>query len=129
MSKPPIILSTYLAPSSWWFAHVCFGLGRGPITPPGPAMIITDRKDLNSTKKKKLQCSQPPKITTFKTSNVHKLQKYSRPIAATSATVCYVKLCSVMLGQEILLIATILTPVRYHCVQFWGQKLMKVGGF
>ena len=24
-----------------------FCLGRGPITPPGPAMVLTDRKDLN----------------------------------------------------------------------------------
>ena len=30
----------------------CFGLGRGPITPPGPAMVRTDRKDLNSNKTK-----------------------------------------------------------------------------
>ena len=28
-----------------------FGLGRGPITPPDPAMVQTDRKDLNSKKK------------------------------------------------------------------------------
>ena len=32
-------------------AHLCFGLGRGPITPSGPAMALTDRKDLNLTKK------------------------------------------------------------------------------
>ena len=24
-----------------------FGLGRGPITPPGPAMVLLDRKDIN----------------------------------------------------------------------------------
>ena len=30
-----------------------FGLGRGPITPPGPAMVRTDRKDLNSNKTNK----------------------------------------------------------------------------
>ena len=30
-----------------------FGLGRGPITPPNPAMVRTDRKDLNSNKTKK----------------------------------------------------------------------------
>ena len=24
-----------------------FRLGRGPITPPGPAMVLMDRKDLN----------------------------------------------------------------------------------
>ena len=29
----------------------CFGLGRGPITPPGPAVVRMDRKDLNSNKK------------------------------------------------------------------------------
>ena len=28
-----------------------FGLGRGPITPPGPTMVRMDRKDLNSNKK------------------------------------------------------------------------------
>ena len=34
-----------------------FGLGRGPITPPGPAMVRTDRKDLNSNKtKNKISC-------------------------------------------------------------------------
>ena len=32
---------------SGWFAHLCFGLGRGLITPPDPAMALTDRKDLN----------------------------------------------------------------------------------
>ena len=31
----------------WWFAHVWFGLGRGPTTPPRPAMVFMDRKDLN----------------------------------------------------------------------------------
>ena len=30
-----------------------FGIGRGPITPPGPAMVVIDRKDLNSKTKKK----------------------------------------------------------------------------
>ena len=29
-----------------------FGLGRGPITPPDPAMVRTGRKDLNSNKTK-----------------------------------------------------------------------------
>ena len=28
-----------------------FSLGRGPITPPGPAMVRTDLKDLNLNKK------------------------------------------------------------------------------
>ena len=28
-----------------------FGLGRGPITPPGPAMVLMDQKDLNSKNK------------------------------------------------------------------------------
>ena len=37
---------------SRWFAHLCFDLGRGPITPPGPAMVRTDRNDLNSNKTK-----------------------------------------------------------------------------
>ena len=31
---------------------ILFGLGRGPITPPGPAMVWLDRKDLNSSKTK-----------------------------------------------------------------------------
>ena len=31
----------------WWFAHLCLGLGRSPITLPGPAMVLMDRKDLN----------------------------------------------------------------------------------
>ena len=30
-----------------------FGLGRGPITPLGPAMVRMDRKDLNSNKQTK----------------------------------------------------------------------------
>ena len=33
---------------SWCFAHICFDFGRGPITSPGPAMVLMDRKDLNS---------------------------------------------------------------------------------
>ena len=32
-----------------------FGLGRGPITPLGPTMVRTDRKDLNSNKPNKKQ--------------------------------------------------------------------------
>ena len=32
------------------FAHLCFGLGGGPITPLGPAIVRMDRKDLNSNK-------------------------------------------------------------------------------
>ena len=35
-----------------WFAHLCFGLGRGQIIPPSPALFRTDRKDLNSNKTK-----------------------------------------------------------------------------
>ena len=42
-----LILSAYLTTFSRWFAHLCFGLGRGPITPPGPAMALTDQNDLN----------------------------------------------------------------------------------
>ena len=34
-----------------WFAHLHFVLGRGAITPPGPAMIRMDRKDLNLKKR------------------------------------------------------------------------------
>ena len=39
-----------LATFSGWFAHLCFGLGRGPIIPPGPEMVVIDRKDLNKKK-------------------------------------------------------------------------------
>ena len=37
----------------WWFAHLCFGLGRGSITPPGPAMVLMNRRGLNPKRKKK----------------------------------------------------------------------------
>ena len=37
------------------FAHLYFGLGRGPIIPPGPAMGLMDRKDLNSNKNKTIK--------------------------------------------------------------------------
>ena len=43
-------ISAFLATFYWWFALLCFGLGRGPITPPSPAMVQTDPKDLNSNK-------------------------------------------------------------------------------
>ena len=33
---------------------IYFGLGKGPITPPDPAMVRTDRKDLHSNKTKKM---------------------------------------------------------------------------
>ena len=36
-----------------------FGLGRGPITPLGPAMVRMDRKDLNSNKQKMSGISSP----------------------------------------------------------------------
>ena len=36
-----------------WFTHLRFGLGRGPITPPGPAVVSMDRKDLNKIKKER----------------------------------------------------------------------------
>ena len=36
----------------WWVAHLCFGLARGPITLPGPAMVLMDQRDLNSKAKK-----------------------------------------------------------------------------
>ena len=53
-----------------------FGLGMGPITHPGPAMVRTDRKDLNSNKTKKqnlfflpvreeVQTDEPPVISTY----------------------------------------------------------------
>ena len=34
-----------------------FGLGRGPITPPDPAIVRTDRKDLDSNKRGKMNRS------------------------------------------------------------------------
>ena len=46
-----IILSDYSATFWEWLAHLCFGLGRGSISFPGPAMALTGRLDLNSTKK------------------------------------------------------------------------------
>ena len=49
----PNILGLFWLLCSRWFAHLCFGLGRGPITSPGPAMVRTDRKDLNSNRTKK----------------------------------------------------------------------------
>ena len=36
-----------LATFSGWFAHLCFAIGRGPITPSGPEMVVIDRKYLN----------------------------------------------------------------------------------
>ena len=42
------ILSLFWLVFLRWFAHLCFGFGRGPITPPCPAMAGTGRKDLNS---------------------------------------------------------------------------------
>ena len=44
------ILSAYWATSLWGFDHLCFGLGRGSIIPPGPAMVLMDRMDLNLKK-------------------------------------------------------------------------------
>ena len=44
-----------IRPFGYFFSGVSpplFGLERGPITPPGPAMVLTDRKDLNSNKTK-----------------------------------------------------------------------------
>ena len=46
-SDPSYILSTYWAAFLWWFAHLRFGLERGPIIPPGPAMVLMDQRDLN----------------------------------------------------------------------------------
>ena len=51
----PIRLFVLISRPIWllfhrWFAHLCFGLGRGPTTPPGPAMVLMDRKDVNLNK-------------------------------------------------------------------------------
>ena len=35
------MLSAYSATFLWWFTHLYFGLGMSPITPPGPAMVLT----------------------------------------------------------------------------------------
>ena len=53
-------ISASLAFFHQWFAHLCFGLGRGPITPPGPAMALMDRKGLNSNKTNKKQTKPRP---------------------------------------------------------------------
>ena len=56
--------SGLLATFCRWFAHMWSGLGRGPIIPPGPAMVFMDRKDLNSKNNKQswsiLGISPPP---------------------------------------------------------------------
>ena len=46
------MLSAYLATSSV-VRPPFFGLGRDPITPPGPARALTDQQDLNLAKKDK----------------------------------------------------------------------------
>ena len=48
------LFSAYLATFPRWFARLCFGgpLGRDPITPPGPAMVLIDRNNPNSKKTK-----------------------------------------------------------------------------
>ena len=48
-SVPYLGLLGYFVPGG---SPTCFGLGRGPIAPPGSAMVRTDRKDLNSNKTK-----------------------------------------------------------------------------
>ena len=42
------ILSDIRAAFLWWFAHLCYSLGRGPIAPPGPVVFLMNRRDLNS---------------------------------------------------------------------------------
>ena len=63
-----------------------FGLGRGPVIPPDPAMVRTDRKDLNSNKtenkkanEKRTQCA-PRNDKSMHCKNVtrHFLKNYSR---------------------------------------------------
>ena len=51
VNKEDDILSAYWPAFLWWFAHLCSGLGRDPITLPSPAMVLMDRRDLNSKKK------------------------------------------------------------------------------
>ena len=48
-------ISAYLDYFLWWFAYLYFGLRRGPITPPGPAVVLMDRKDLNLKKNQPVQ--------------------------------------------------------------------------
>ena len=50
-SRMANIYSPCLAAFSTGGSPTCFGLVRGPITPPDPAMVRTDWKDLNSNKK------------------------------------------------------------------------------
>ena len=58
------LYSAFLASFSPVVRPPWFGLGRGPTTPPDPAMVRTDQKDLNSnktkTKIKKVQLSVFP---------------------------------------------------------------------
>ena len=56
---------------SRWFAHLHFGLGRGPITPSGPATVRMGRKDLNSTKPNQNSSQKETALnyTTHHTSN------------------------------------------------------------
>ena len=65
--KAPKLLTCITRPVcilfSRWFAHLCSGLGRGPDTPPGPAMVLMDRKDLN-TAKNRLICIEMSLIVT-----------------------------------------------------------------
>ena len=65
-----------------------FDLGRGPITPPDPAMVRADRKDLNSNKTKQTKAERPastPKFVTEHFTDVNYLQstvsgKFSRKL-------------------------------------------------
>ena len=56
-----LTFSAYWATFLRWFAHPCFGLGSGPITPLGPAMVLMDRRDLNSKPKNTYS-----KLTSYK---------------------------------------------------------------
>ena len=66
--RGPSHISAYVGYFHQWFAHPCFGLGRGPITHPGPAMILMDRRNLNSkntnTHERTLEADgAPPEVT------------------------------------------------------------------
>ena len=53
MSHMQGVYSAFLASFSPVVRTPSFGLGRGPTTPPGPEMVRTCRKDLNSNKTNK----------------------------------------------------------------------------
>ena len=71
----PPILPVLRVALMWWFAHLCFGLGRGPITPPDPAMVLMDRRDLNSKTKKHHTFSVPSQAIELEKNHLLRLNR------------------------------------------------------